>query len=241
MRATQGGLQIAQSVVVSRLVCGERAGAGNTALVSHQTAIFQDSVVVAHDRATFTAGNDLVGVETEDTRVTEAPRCASVQGRTQSLAGVFHNRQVMPPGDSQDSVHICKTSEYMDHQDRTRGRRNRFLDLAGIDIQRIGADIDKYRKGTDMVDRICCRDECEGSRDDFVARPHPCRLQRQFQTGGSGTCADGTGRPTGLRQCILEIEQAGAEAEAAAFQGPGDLCNIAWRDVGTGEGDQVRH
>ena len=79
--------------------------------------------------------------------------------------------KLMSRGDLEDRIHRTRDAGVMHRDDRTGPWRDRGLDLALIQVQRVRADVDEHRPGAAQHERVGGRHEGERRHDDFVARP----------------------------------------------------------------------
>ena len=106
------------------------------------------------------------------------------------LAGVFDDVKMMAMRNIEDRLHLCGAAKGMDSNDGARARCDRSLHALGIDIQVPRFDIDEYRGGALVSNRIRCRNKSERGHDHFIPGSDTKRANAKMQPGGSGADRD---------------------------------------------------
>ncbi len=141
-------------------------------------------IVIGGDHATFTRGEILVGIETETgQRTGGAADHSALVTRTGSMRGIFDDDQTVLLGNRFDAIHIARQAAKVHGDDGLRARRDDFLNVGRIDIERDRIDVGKHGPGADMHDHIGGGRKRQRRRDHFVARAdvidEQCQMQRR--------------------------------------------------------------
>ena len=133
----------------------------------------------------------MVGIEAQGAhRAERAGALAFVLGADR-LAGVFDDRDAAGcGGDRADLVHRCALAEQMDGDDRLGGFAEFAEDLAWIEIERLGVDVDEHGRRAEAPDSAGGGEEGEAGQDHFVARADAERHQRQEERVAARGAAD---------------------------------------------------
>lgn len=102
-------------------------------------------------------------------RVANRAGSASVDLGAVRLAAVFDQREAVPVRDGAKPREVRRLSEKVRGQDRASARRDRGLDLRGIDQAGLTLDIDEDRYRVLVKDARSGRAPRVGRRDDLVA------------------------------------------------------------------------
>jgi len=147
-------------------------------------------IVAGHHSAVAEAAEVLAREEREAAVVADRADAAALVLRTDRLAGVFDDDEVVLFGDRHDRVHIGGLAEEVDRNDRLGARRHFFLDLRRIDVVGRRVDVGEDRRRADPDDCADRRKEGEGRGDDFIAGPDPFDHQRDDERVGTAGHAD---------------------------------------------------
>ena len=77
--------------------------------------------------------------------MSDGPQVAAFVSRQQRLCGVFEHEQVMALRDGHDGVHLAGKARVMHHGNGPGTWRDRRLDQAFVEVDRIAAHIDEHR------------------------------------------------------------------------------------------------
>ena len=169
-----------------------------------------------HQATVAVAAQALGREEAEDGEVAKAAGAAPLVARAERLAGVFDDHQAVLAGDRAHGVGVGRQAEQVDRHDGLGHGRDGAGDGRGVDVQRIGVDVDEDRARAGLHDRFGGRIEGEGRGDDLVALAHAGRLQGDRQAIGAVSHADrGVGRQI-LGDLGLERFHVGPQNELSA-------------------------
>ena len=90
---------------------------------------------------------------------------------------------------------------------------NGCFDFGDVDVEAVGFDVDKHRRGTETDDRADCAEESVGGGDHFVALANPHRHHRHNERVGAGGDADSVLGLAIVGGRLLEAFDCGAEDE----------------------------
>ena len=99
------------------------------------------------------------------------------------LGCILDDQQTMLFCDCHNGVHFAPDARVVHRHNCPGSRCNGGLNQGLVDIERIGANIDKHRYRTAQHKRVGCRNEGVGRHDDFVTRTDIGEDRRHFQGG----------------------------------------------------------
>jgi hypothetical protein len=123
--------------------------------------------------------------------------------------------------------------EQVDGDDRLRPRSDD--DLRGVEVHRLGIDVDEHGLGPDERDHVRRRRERVGGNEHLVAGPDPEREHREVERSGTRgdddrvLCAAGHGEPA------LELLHLRAHRQLPALEHLSDGLRLGGSDVGPGQ------
>ena len=175
-QADRGGDIGQPEVVAEHLVVVSLAHA----LVPVQPEPVGQPVVVGRDQAALAGRHVLRAVQAERA-VPEAADPSAPELGAVRLAGILDDRQAVTVGDGHDRLDVGRQAEQVDRADRSRPGRDRRLDPAGVDVVRVGLDVDEDRRRAGGQDRADGRVEGVADRDDLVARSETQTLKMHIR------------------------------------------------------------
>ncbi len=107
------------------------------------------------------------------------------------LRGVFDHEQIVLASDSVDGAHVGHLSEEMHGCDRASLVGDHGFDLANIDVEGAGLDVDKHWRCAEAHDRAGGAEKRVRGGDDFVAFANAHRHHGDDQCVGARGDADG--------------------------------------------------
>ena len=132
------------------------------------------------------------------------------------MGGVVNHLQGMPLGNRVDRLDSAGNSVAVNRHDGAGVRRDRGLNPAGIERERIGIDIDKHRRETVPTQGVCRGDERIGGGDHLPGDPQSLQADHQTEraVGDQREVRD----PEMVAESLLELLVEGAAVgEDAAF------------------------
>jgi hypothetical protein len=171
--------------------------------------------------------------------VPERPGHPPPERRAVGLAGVLDHRQPVAVGDRPDHVHVGDQPEQVDRADRPRPRRDRPLDLLGVDQVGVGLDVDEDGRGAGVEDGVGRRGERVADGDDLVARTEPEAREQGHQRLGPVAHRDRVPGPRPVRPACLERGDTLALGDHPARQDVGDRGRLLDPQVGAGDRDHA--
>ena len=144
---------------------------------------FRQVIVTGEDGATIAiAAEWFAGKEAGATNGGQVAAPAPFIAGPKTLGGILDHGDVAMAGcDCVDLTHVSNLAIERDGHDGFGFFRDRCLNQGRVDVAGIGLDIDEYRYRADQCDGLCRCHECEWRGDDFVARFHAQRHQRDEQ------------------------------------------------------------
>ena len=174
---------------------------------------------VVGDRGTAFAGGEVLGgVEGEHRDVRDRAHRTPAQRRAQRVGGVLDHRDAPRARERSQRVEIGGVPSEVHRQQRAGARRDRGLDRARVQAQRVALDVHQHRPGAHVLDRAHARGEGPGRGHHLVARPHAVGEQRQVEAaGGVGErhAVAGAGQ---RRDPLAQFERLGPGGDPARFQ-----------------------
>jgi hypothetical protein len=143
-----------------------------------------DDATVAHDVERFQR------MHAECAHATVGAREPAIDLRADGRAGVLDDRDAMTGADVENTWQVRALARPIHGQQGLRFRRNRRLDLIGINLIAL-VRIDEHGPGANRRDGADCRDERVRDADHLVARAHAESLERQDECAGAGIGPDG--------------------------------------------------
>ncbi len=172
---------------------------------------FGEFVVVGEHRAAVAVAAERLGREKAGGGgVTEGAERAAFIGATEALRGVVEHEQIGGLDDLRDRVVIRRQAEQIDRNDGLRletealGGRERCGKPLGVDVERVGLDVDEDRRGADQRRHFGGGAEGERGAEHRVARADALRHQRQHQRVGAAGAGDDVARAGEFRELGLE-------------------------------------
>ena len=120
------------------------------------------------------------------------------------LAGVLHDRKLVPVGDLHDGVHIRHLAVQVHRHDCLGARSDGGLEKLWIHRVRALVDVDEHRLGAAIADRFGGRHEGRRDRDHFIAGSNSERQQRQPKRVRAIADSDGVSRAAECGETLLE-------------------------------------
>ena len=170
-------------------------------------------------------------------KVPEVPAPVSAE---QAVRVVLDDRDAAARRDREDGVHLAADAGVVHGHDGPGARRDETLELALVQVQRVGADVGEDGPGAAQHEGVDRRDEGEGGHDDLVAGRDAQEQRRHLE----GVRAGGRQERGGHAQRLREEGVAGAgelavAGEMAARDGPAHVLLFPPRQAGPVEGDRV--
>lgn len=146
-----------------------------------------DVHVISEDGSAFTTGNRFHIVEGETAYLPERPQRSPPKRRPGCLGRVLDECEMMSAAQLFKRVDLRHRAAHVHDQDGFRLRCNGVLNRTRIEAQGL-VDFGKNGHGSREEDGLQIRDECEGGKDDFVARPYATGRQCRAEcSGAAGT------------------------------------------------------
>ena len=173
-----GHAEIAAAVALWRRLRSPELAAG-AALVVERIALVGPFVVVGEDGAAVAAVKVLAGLEAEAAGVAPGAEATAAPLAEMRLAGVLDHRQLVLLRHGEDGVQVGGGAAQVHGNDRRGAVGNRGLDLARVNLDRLGVAVHEDGQRVVQQDDVHRGDEGVGGNDDFVARvrrpPPPAR------------------------------------------------------------------
>jgi hypothetical protein len=193
------------------------------AAVAQDTQRFRVLGVVGDDHPAFAVRAEILArVEAEARQVAHAADAPAAVARAVRLRRILDDEQSVPARDRQNRIHVGRLTVQMYRQDRLRSRRDRRIELRGIERERLRIDVDEDRFGAGVADGRHRRHEGEGHGDDFVARADASGEQRQVQGARARVDGDAMRGADIGGEFRFECRDLVAEDELAAVEHPVD-------------------
>jgi len=141
--------------------------------------------VVGDNHAAFAGRHLLVGIKGEDRCIGHRARAAPLILRTDRLAGVFDQVQIVAARDLDDGIHIRRLAESVHGDDGFGTLGDRIFNQVRIDIPGQRINIDEHRGGALVQHAVRRSNKAERGRNNLIARPDACRDHRQVQPTGT--------------------------------------------------------
>jgi len=229
-----GGVEVAEAVIVAEAGVGEPTATRVAALVAEGAAHVGEFFVVGDDHAAFAGGDLFIGVEAEDADAAEGADLAAFVGTAEAFAGVFDEGDFVAGGDGGDFVHADGVAEGFDGEDGFGFGGDGGFDFVGIEVEGLGVDVDEDGSGADHLDDVGGGDEGEGGGDDLVAGADVQGEEAAVEAGGAGGDGDGFVDVEVVLEGVFELGAFGAQGEMAGFQNVDDGLDFGVGDVGAG-------
>ncbi len=143
--------------------------------------------VAGGDHSTFPGRDVLHRMEAENRHVRNRASRTLAIFRAQSMTRVFDHDEPVVTGNLLDRLQIGWMSRIRHGKNRARPGRHLLRDLRRIDVERVGANIGKDRRGALIQNAIRGRGERHRSGDGLVARRQSRGKGRAMQSGGART------------------------------------------------------
>ena len=188
-----------------------------------------------HEHGAALAERDLVGgVERERRQVAECADGTAVPVRSERVAAVLDQPQVVPLAERRDGVEVERVAERVGDHDGAGADAAGRLQPGAVDVVPGQRDVDEDRDEAVLDDRVHRRREARGDRDDLVAgaetavaqpgRGEGC--QGEQVRGRAGVHEQGVAMPGGLAQAALERLRLGARGEPEIEAGAHELDHL---------------
>jgi hypothetical protein len=229
------------------------------AVQREQVQPLRQRVVVGDHAATLAGGQVLGGVEREHGRIGEGAHRPAVHCGAQGVRGVLHEADAPRARQRAERREVGGVAAVVHRHDGAGPRRERALDGARVEAERVGLDVHQHRPGTHVLDDVHAGDEGVGRGDDLVARAHAQRGQREVQAAGGGVERQAVahadprgdaaaqllrlrpgGDPAGLQRLDHELLLARADRRPREGQEGGTHRRAAARGQGPGRGAHGR-
>src|SRR5258708_6436883 len=191
----ESAIQLRDAIVVAELLVLEPLAGRASPLIPELPGPHRDVRVVRDDDAAFTGRDLLVRIEAEDTRISERAHLAALVFRAERFASVFDHEEPMAVGDLLDLGERRGTAKGMHHDDGARAGCNCLLDPGGIEIQRLGIDIDEDPRRSLLTRRAGDGHERERWDDDLVAARDAESADAEVKAAGSRVDGNGVRGP----------------------------------------------
>ena len=207
LHGAQGGGHLVQAVVVAEVGVLQPGIADGAALVAQGAHEIGGGGIICDDNPALAGGDLLVGVEGEYAEIANGPGRAALVFGSESLAGVFDDRQLILPGNPQDRVKIGGLTEDVDGQDGFE-RAIRLSPCAGqpaagffasghqvmrgsfdqfrINVAGARVNIHKDRDGVLEQEHVAGSHKGEGRGDDGIPSANSGGAHAQVQSGCAG-------------------------------------------------------
>ena len=134
------------------------------------------------------------------------------------VAGVVDQGQAVLARDRLQGVVVAGLAGVVDGHHGLRARRDAGLDLAGIDEQGIGIDVDEDRRRAQERGAVGAGGKGHRGHDHLVARADAQGIHGGVQRGGAGAHGHGVGRAGHGRQGLLELGDLGPRGQPVGAQ-----------------------
>ena len=165
---------------------------------------------------------------------------ASSVFRANRLGGVLDDRQIVPPRDVENRIHLGALAEQVHRHDRLGARRDLGRDAARVDVERHRIDIDEHRLRSHADDGARGGEERVRRRDHLVPLADVERHQRDEQSVRTGGDADAVIRPAIRCDFLLHRFDVRSVDELRRFDDTQDG-SVEFRFEGEILGLQVQH
>ena len=125
-------------------------------------------------------------VEARGRKIAESPSRPVLVRGPQGLRRILDDQQVVPPCEGDDLVHLTGHAGIVHRHDGACPRRQRRVDGALVEVQRVGPDVDEDRHAAPQHERVRRRHERERGHDHFVARQDVAEQRGHFQRPRTG-------------------------------------------------------
>ena len=196
--------------------------------------------IVEGDGAPLDRRHVLVGVEAvdrEDGARVGADAAAGV-ARPHRVGGVLDDREAVLLRDLPDPLHPARQAAVVDRDDRLRPRRDPLLDPLGVEVHRVGLDVDEDRDGPSEDDVRDRADERVRGRDHLVARADAEGSERHLEAGRGVQEGEAVGHLVEGLQRFLEARRLRPRRQPAGAEGVDDLGDLLLADHRAGEGEE---
>src|SRR5436190_3792511 len=180
-------------------------------------------VVLRHDHPSLADGEVLVREEAEAADRAEGAARMPAKFTARRMRGVFDQCEAAPLHEIGDLVHAAGMTAVVHHQDRTRLRRDRRLEVRRIDREILRPDdVAEDRRRAGVSDRVGGCDEVQRGKKNLVAGPQAEREQSEVKSGRAVRDGKGAFRSAQLRKSALELRNARAHAPPSGADDVGD-------------------
>ena len=207
-----------------------------------------DQLGGTRQHAAFAGGQVLGRVERErdQVRLVEAGRRGAdhpvvIPGR-QRVGRVLDHGQAVPVRDVVDRVHVRRVPVKVHGHDRPHAGRpaHRMLDLVGVEVERVGLDVDQHRARALVLDHVDCGGECHRRGHDRVAVADAQGRQREVHRRGRRVDGQRVGRADEVAELFFELVRPLTGGDPAAPQGAHHLGDVFLADQRWGERKELR-
>ena len=145
-----------------------------------------DEIAFAGQHSAFTGREILGRVKAERNRIWPRADVHALVFRRQSVRCVLDEDEVVPPRDLSQVVELGRVAGVVHGDDRSGASAHRFLHECGVDVERVGLDVDHDGSSAYVLDDVHRCRERHRSRNHFIACTHSGCDQCRVQSGSAG-------------------------------------------------------
>src|SRR5580704_12121472 len=188
-------------------------GSGGHAVQREHLYALMQLAITRDDHSPVTGGNVFGGIKAETAGVAHQAGGTLLIGCLDGVGAIFNYAKPVPPGDTEDGIHVAAAATHVNYENRLGTRSDSFFDERGIDVEGAPVAIHQHRLRSGMHDGVYGGAESHGGSDDFITRTNPASQQGKMD--GGGTAADGSrvGRALVAREFLLELFDPGAQTD----------------------------
>ena len=166
--------------------------------------------------------------------------------RRQRMRGVLEHVQPVRRSDIQDRVEVGRVAGIVDGEQDAwaiatlEGLADGLLEQGRIDVERVGLNIDQYRRRAEVLDHMHRRGERHRRREHRVARTDAPSGKGDVEGGGAGVDRQCSRRTHEIAKLIGELLRARSGRQPAGPQGVDHGLDLVIVDLGWGERQRRR-
>ena len=145
-----------------------------------------EKVAVSGEHSSFAGRQILCRVEAERDRVRTRADVNTFVLRGKRVRCVLDQDEVVPPRDLSQVVELGRVTGVVHGDDRSGASAHRFLHECGVDVERVGLDVDHDGSGAYVLDDVHRCGEGHGCGYHFMAGSNARGHERRVKAGGAG-------------------------------------------------------
>ena len=171
-------------------------------------------------------------MKAETAEIPDRPERPAAEGGADPVRRVLDQAEPAGTGEPAEPVHVARDATVVHGDDRPGALGQGCLDRVGVDVQRVGRDVDEDRARAGAHEGVRRRHVGEGRHNDLVCGPQVAEECGHLEGGGARGREEDVLQPEPLREePAAVVGEAPVAGRVAARDGVGDVLELTADEV----------